>query len=421
MKPTKLLYILALIIFTQANLNAQWTNIYNNNNIDLVGVECINMDTIIAAGYYNSIFRTIDKGETWEEILLGFEIYTRDIDFPHAKTGYIVGSLGRIAKTTNTGDTWELLIADTNYRLDKVEFINPDTGWIIANDLISGYWGGSILRTFDGGESWNYHYIDDYELHDIEMINNLKGFIGVKSWSSGDDYGFLKTEDGGGTWILSNPGMDFVTNISFINDEIGYCLGMFGPEGGNFKTIDGGEIWVFTQGGVGGHTINNLQFLNEQTGFYAGWEVMFNDGEISRTDDGGNTWTQQITGTFVGINMINTDTGYAVSIDGEIYKTVNGGIPVGITESHKYQFNNVTVFPNPLTETSIIKINPDLLVNHSQLHFILYDQKGRKVKQIKNIKTPEIEITRVNLSPGLYFYLLTNGHRIIESGKLIIK
>ncbi len=185
MKKIKLLYILALIIFSQTNLNAQWINIYTDTDIGLIGIECINEDTVYAAAYNSKVLRTFDKGQTWQTIDPGFEIYAKDINFPDAQTGYIVGASGRIAKTVDYGENWELIITDTNYRLEKAEFIHPDTGWIVANDMISGYWGGSILRTFDGGENWDYHYIDDFELNDIEMINNLKGFIGISIWSSG--------------------------------------------------------------------------------------------------------------------------------------------------------------------------------------------------------------------------------------------
>ncbi|MCK4678988.1 MAG: T9SS type A sorting domain-containing protein, partial [Bacteroidales bacterium] len=189
------------------------------------------------------------------------------------------------------------------------------------------------------------------------------------------------------------------------------------------KSTNGGITWEFITDDyeIGVYTRSQLLFLTEEIGFYAGWEVMFDDGKISRTDNGGNTWTKQITGDFFDIDMLNIDTGYAVTDYSRIYKTINGGIPVGITESNISQSKNVTIFPNPLTDRSELKINPDLLVDHCQLSFILYDPKGRKVKQINNIKTSKIEITRGNLSPGIYFYSLIGGNRIIESDKLLIK
>jgi photosystem II stability/assembly factor-like uncharacterized protein len=400
---------------TQTTLNAQWINIYSNSNIGLIGVECINEDTVFVAGYNRTMLRTYDKGQTWQIIDVGFEIYALDINFPDAQTGYIVGASGRIAKTTDYGDNWELMITDTIYRLEKAEFIHPDTGWVIGTNM--GLIDGIILKTINGGVSWDYFYPDEnIKLLDIEMLNTLKGFIGIDSDIS-DPHGFLKTEDGGDTWNLSNPEFVRISTVSFLNEQIGYCT----PQGDLYKTTDGGETWTFIVNDIGNHTVNRLQFLNEQTGYYAWWQVMWDEGGISRTDDGGNTWTDQISGKFWDIDMINSDTGYSVTGYGKIYKTINGGIPVGVTESNISQSKNVTVFPNPLTDRSELKINPDLLVDHCQLSFTLYDQKGRKVKQINNIKTSKIEITRENLSPGIYFYSLIGGNRIIESDKLLIK
>jgi len=420
MKEIKLFTSLALLIFVQTALYAQWNKIYNSSNGELTAIECMNEDTVFVAGYISTIFRTFDKGETWQIIDPGFEIVAKDMNFPDKQTGYIVGPQGRIAKTTDCGENWELIVTDTNYRLGKAEFIHPDTGWIIGTNM--GLIDGIILKTINGGINWEYFYPDDnIELFDIKMVNSLKGFVGIETWFS-DNYGFLKTVDGGDTWVLSNPGMDMVTNISFVDEEVGYCLGLLGGiVGGTFKTIDGGETWSFMEGGVGGYSFNRLQFLNEQTGFYAGWEVMFDDGKISRTDDGANTWTDQITGSFLGIDMLNADTGYAITVDGGIYKTINGGTPVGISEPNKSQANKLIVFPNPVTNSFELKINPNLLLDHRQLSFILYDQKGIKVKQIKDIKVSEFEITRTNLSPGIYFYTLTDRNNIIESDKLIIK
>jgi len=419
MKPIKSLYILALITLTQANLNAQWVNIYNYNNTALYAIECINEDTVFVAGNNSTILRTFDKGQTWQTIDPGFEIHAKDINFPDAQIGYIVGASGRIAKTSDYGNNWELMITDTIYRLEKAEFIHPDTGWIIGTNM--GLIDGIILKTVNGGLTWEYYYPDeDIQLFDIEMLDDLKGFIGVLNWNGlNDDFGFLKTEDGGNTWTLSNLGMTRVTNISFVNCETGYCLGMLGPEGGLLKTIDGGETWTFIVNGIGGNTINCLQFINEQTGFYAGWEAAFDEGKISKTEDEGVTWQDQVSGRFWDMDMINVDTGYALTWDGKIYKTTNGGW-VGIMGNTK-KTNYFDIFPNPFNTKLFLKFHGQTNDINKTLIIELFNTIGQLVYSNKLDYSKTNTVYLKNSKQGFYYYTIRNHKLIIQAGKVYKK
>lgn len=206
MKTFKILYILVFINLIQANLNAQWINIFQGNNVTFHAIDCLSDDTVFVAGTQSTVLRTYDKGQTWQAINPIFEIDAVDINFPDELTGYIVGYNGKIAKTTNCGNNWELMVTDTSYTLIEALFINADSGWIIGSHLYETK--GIVLKTINGGKDWNYYYSED-ELFNIEMINNLTGLIGIY----GDSYGFLKTEDGGNTWNLSNPEFQWINRV----------------------------------------------------------------------------------------------------------------------------------------------------------------------------------------------------------------
>lgn len=413
MKTFKILYILAFINLIQANLNAQWINIFQDNNVTFHAIDCLSDDTVFVAGTQSTVLRTYDKGQTWQAINPIFEIDAVDINFPDELTGYIVGYNGKIAKTTNCGNNWELMVTDTSYTLIEALFINADSGWIIGSHLLETK--GIVLKTINGGKDWNYYYSED-ELFNIEMINNLTGLIGIY----GGNYGFLKTEDGGDTWNLSNPEFQWINTVSFINENIGYCTA---SQGGLHRTTNGGTTWEFITNdyGIGFYSRSQLLFLTEEIGYYLGWEKLFNGGKIMRSDDSGNTWQDQIGGKFWDMEMINTDTGYAITWDGRIYKTINGGLPVGIAETNIAQSNLAVILPNPLTESFLLKIDPVLIAIYRQLNFLIYDLNGKNVKKIENIKASETKIKMGNLPPGIYLYSLTNGSKIIESNKLIIK
>jgi hypothetical protein len=78
----------------------------------------------------------------------------------------------------------------------------------------------------------------------------------------------------------------------------------------------------------------------------------------------------------------------------------------------------IYVFPNPFKDNTTMVFEND----SSKPHFlILYDNQGQAVRTINNITTGKINIERLNLSSGLYFYRLFNEKQKFVLGKLIIK
>ena len=79
-------------------------------------------------------------------------------------------------------------------------------------------------------------------------------------------------------WYEVNSNVtETLTNIKFINDDIGYCIGLNGTI---IKTIDGGENW--TNISFSTQHFEQIYFLDTQTGFVT------DDNTIYRTIDGTN-------------------------------------------------------------------------------------------------------------------------------------
>ena len=72
--------------------------------------------------------------------------------------------------------------------------------------------------------------------------------------------------------------------------------------------------------------------------------------------------------------------------------------------------SSAVVFPNPANENISIKFNNDVKDNFS---LKVYDQQGRLVKVMNEIKGNEIKLERGNLNCGLYFFTLTSGQKNI--------
>jgi len=277
MKKFKSIIVVLAILSANICATAQWNSSYYNNSMNFTTIASLNEDTVIAAEYGGLVVRTLNAGNDWQVTDPGFEITPNELIFPTTSAGYLLGNDGKVAKTTDCGETWELIVTDTSYDLTKSDFISSDKGWIIGNHISS--LKGIVLKTEDGGSSWEYFYIDEnIELFDIQMINESKGFIGIKN-SFLNPYGFLKTDDGGTTWNLFNSNLERVSSISFIDANNGFCT----SNSGLSRTYDGGETWIdITTQGIGMYTKNNLQFISDQVGFYAFWEVMTESGNILR-------------------------------------------------------------------------------------------------------------------------------------------
>lgn len=177
----------------------------------------------------------------------------------------------------------------------KSEILNDKFNEVIFFDELNGYgFGGSTLNvTSDGGENWqrialshipqNYIY-NNYYLNASEKINDSISII------VGGNGLILKTIDKGQTWnfkSLMYTGDEIITDISFINDSIGFVIGRneTNTESFLFKTIDTGENWskIETEG-LNNHGI--ISFANEQIGFLGFGEYLY------RTENGGLNWTQ---------------------------------------------------------------------------------------------------------------------------------
>lgn len=76
----------------------------------------------------------------------------------------------------------------------------------------------------------------------------------------------------------------------------------------------------------------------------------------------------------------------------------------------------VKLYPNPLSSEGTLSTNVAL----DNAVLVIYNSIGQKVKEINNISEQTISITRDNLSDGLYYVVLSQGHEIIATEKLVV-
>lgn len=239
-------------------------------------------------------------------------------------TFYVSGGTG-LYVTFDAGNTWIKHSLDEFVMLSDINFFNSKVG--VAVGSIGGN-SATAMKTFDGGKTWTISYVSNVgsvirEINDVEFIDNLNGY------AVGANKVVIKTTDGGNTWTNLNPivennstGIKMRTvNQGFIVSKK-FILGFDGLSTTETKLVAGT-----------GNTVVDIKIIDEKNLI-----VALND-KISKSSDGGNTWTHftfpfsQINSMFV-LNpqniYVGTNNGVYISIDGggswEIFKETAGKI-----------------------------------------------------------------------------------------------
>ena len=140
-----------------------------------------------------------------------------DVCVIDANTAAAVGEAGTILRTTDGGASWETQISGTTSRLMGVSFADANTGTVV------GY-NGTILRTVNGGATWERQVSPTGEsLVDVCFANADTG-IAVEY-----DGGILRTTDGGAIWVYqgdwTDPAQDELTAVHLADANTATAVG----------------------------------------------------------------------------------------------------------------------------------------------------------------------------------------------------
>jgi len=312
-----------------------------NTSYDLFDVQFVDDMNGWAAGgvrdyQKNILLKTDDGGTHWVEVQTDTTLCYNAVYFVDTDTGFVVGEDGIVLRTTDGGSSWDTHKIDDYiglgwldvFGLYAIIFTDKQTGWIVG----AGYYGNQIYKTTDCGRSWQW---DEQivlpkiysGLFDICFIDKNNGFI------VGDFGFFLKTTDGGTTWQSQNlfekyekEEYQFFYSTFFTDSLTGWIAG-----GDYFafilKTTDGGENWIEEANNNTEmmHRFHKIRFSNSATE-NSGW-IIGQFGMIYRTTDDGLNWNslRDRNYYFTSIYFADENYGWAVGDSGIILHTTNGG------------------------------------------------------------------------------------------------
>ncbi len=178
---------------------------------------------------------------------------------------------------------------------------------------LSAQW--SVAHSFSGPFHQNF----------LHTLNEDTVFVGA----SGSQYPVIyRSIDGGQNFdslAISSISYSWLLDIDFPSATVGYACGgtAFGQYASPIlKTTDGGVSWDTLVTNRFGYELEQVYFLDEQTGFFAG------GGYVVKTTDGGNSFTVDTIANGLGnahdLYFLNANVGL-VLMGKDIFKTLNGG------------------------------------------------------------------------------------------------
>ncbi len=241
------------------------------------------------------------------------------VKFANSNTGYAVSWGGNILKTVDGGQTWLVLSPGVVLRFNSIFCVDACIVYAVGFE-------GTIVKTTDGGDHWTLQNTSEgKELTSVWFTNCSTGFA-VGLTRPEDGYSVVyKTTNGGNTWNLRNTGMTFqFFSVCFIDSLTGYLSGKDPLSGyaAVLKTTNSGNTWTAVPLGAV-NFFNDISFPSRDTGYVVG-----NEGFMRRTVDGGNTWSSLnsgYTGRLHATFFTDRNTGYAAGDAGTVLKTTDAG------------------------------------------------------------------------------------------------
>jgi len=104
----------------------------------------------------------------------------------------------------------------------------------------------------------------------------------------------------------------------------------------------------------------------------------------------------------------------------ETFHTIGENFVTVLSNSMLLSEDNIQVkiYPNPFTQNATLEVEGK---TYKELQLTIYDVSGRVVLEKQATSNNKVEISRGNLEPGVYFYQLSGGVTLINTGKIVVQ
>ena len=298
------------------------------DDAELHDVQWVGSKHAIAVGEHGAIWNSSDGGRQWSQSPCGFDASLRSACFLTDQLGWVSGvdavphspdEGGILLRTKDGGRTWQRLADRSLPPLNYVKFFNLEEGVIVGQPTSVAPSG--ILKTSDGGQSWHgvqgaaprgWHAASFPELE----LGAVAGVQGRVSLMGGEQLFASK---------LAPQGFRSIRAIQLTANDSGWLAG----DGSLvLKTTTKGVVWEPPTGSLPEELREGMDFLALETRGEKVWLAGSPGSVVWHSPDSGEHWTRQLTGqstTLQGLRFSNDQLGIAVGALGLILRTEDGG------------------------------------------------------------------------------------------------
>jgi len=304
-----------LFVLLPLCLNAQWEIINDGSGLKgfINTIDFVNEDVGWIGGNVGTLLKTTDGGENWNSISINDSLNINQIDFIDNSIGWAIGrssvSLNYIWKSFNGGQTWiqqffsttfgfsSLYVIDVNnvfavgsnkiYKTTNggtwvnvspnlpdreytsVWFQDSQTGVVVGKFISATGDKASILKTTNGGTSWNEIILDEFNsIYDLQFLDASNGYFRAHKDTT---HYICKTEDIMLSWTIKTQRPYSIQSYQYIDNDTAFAI--------MHDSITFNNIMKSTDGGINWNNIQIINFdylhkiyINKQGyGFIFGW------------------------------------------------------------------------------------------------------------------------------------------------------
>jgi len=253
-----------------------------------------------------------------------------DIDFVHPDTGWVLSS-NSIWRTNDGGEHWEeqtlpLAPAPSVRQYLSLDMLDARHGIIACGIYDYGTphpQKSNILATQDGGSTWSEHNQGGSNAYLLKSLFAENG----KAYAVGQYSGWLRSTDYGQTWEKKD--LPPLVNLYALAHIGGDTVCAFGTRGIQpqvttvfAKSVNAGDSWDIKQ--LPQYIEQGSVFFTDAQHGWAGRGL----GMMLRTTDGGNAWEKypfSAWGSVTSIKFADSKNGWAVGTNGLVLHTTDGG------------------------------------------------------------------------------------------------